>query len=198
MPSSVEFFDQQFRSAPPEALLKLNPFEEKVLPHLRGAVLDFGCGMGNLAFAAAARGCRVSALDGSAAAIAHVRSRAAAEGATVFPTQAELRQHRVQGCFDCVVSIGLLMFFDCPTTTRVLADLQARVRPGGCAAINLLVEGTTFLDMFDPASQCLWPPAELEARFAGWEILLSEISDFSGPRETIKRFATVIARKPAP
>jgi tellurite methyltransferase len=79
----------------------------------------------------------------------------------------------------------------------MLDELQALVRPGGCAAINILVEGTTFLDMFDPASQCLWPAGELEKRFAGWEILLSEISDFSAPKGANKRFATVIARKPA-
>ena len=197
MPSSVEFFDQQFRSATPEALLRLNPFEGKVLPYLRGEVLDFGCGMGNLAFAAAAQGCRVTALDGSAVAIAHIRARAATESADVQATQADLRQHQLPGSFDSVVSIGLLMFFDCPGMDRVLADLQARVRPGGCAAINLLVEGTTFLDMFDPTSQCLWPANELENRFAGWEIVLSETSEFSGPRDTVKRFATVIARKPA-
>lgn len=197
MPSSIEFFDQQFRSAPPDARLKLNPFEEKALPYLKGEVLDFGCGMGNLAFAAAARGCRVTALDGSTAAIAHIRAHAAAERTAVSATQADLRQHRVQGNFDSVASIGLLMFFDCPTASRVLADLQERVRPGGCAAINLLVEGTTYLDMFDPASHCLWPTAELESRFAGWEILLSESSDFGAPRGTVKRFATVIARKPA-
>ena len=197
MSSSVDFFDQQFRSAPTQALLKLNPFEEKVLPHLRGEVLDFGCGMGNLAFAAAAQGCRVTALDGSAAAIAHIQARAAVEGAAVTATLADLRQHRVQGSYDCVVSIGLLMFFDCPSAARVLAELQARVRPGGCAAITMLIEGTTFLDMFDPTSQCLWPAPELAARFAGWALLLSEINEFSGPRGTIKRFATVIARKPA-
>jgi tellurite methyltransferase len=197
MPSTVEFFDQQFRSAPPEALLKLNPFEEKVLPHLRGEVLDFGCGMGNLSFAAAAQGCRVTALDGSAAAIAHIRARAAAEGATVQATQTDLRQYQLPGRFDSVVAIGLLMFFDCPTATRVLTDLQARVLPGGCAAINILVAGTTFLDMFDPTSQCLWPADELEKRFAGWDILLSETHEFSAPRNTVKRFATVIARKPA-
>lgn len=197
MPSTIDFFDQQFRSAPPDALLKLNPFEEKALPFLRGEVLDFGCGMGNLAFAAAAQGCRVTALDGSASAIAHVRARAAAEGAAVSAMQADLRRHPVQGRFDGVVSIGLLMFFDCASATSVLADLQARVRPGGYAAINLLVEGTTFLDMFDPASHCLWPAPELAARFAGWDILLSEIGDFSAPRGTVKRFATVVARKPA-
>jgi tellurite methyltransferase len=196
MPSSIDFFDQQFRSAPAEALRTLNPFEEQVLPHLRGEVLDFGCGVGNLAFAAAAQGCRVTALDGSAAAIAHVRARAAAEGAAVQATQADLRQHPLPGSFDCVVSIGLLMFFDCPDMERVLADLQARVRPGGFAAINLLVEGTTFLDMFDPASQCLWPADELKKRFSGWDLLLSETREFNGPRNTLKRFATVMARKP--
>ena len=46
-----------------------------------------------------------------------------------------------QGQFDAIVSIGLLMFFDCATARRVLADVRAHVRPGGVAVVNVLVEG---------------------------------------------------------
>ena len=55
---SITFFDEQFRRQPNDVALKLNPFEELALPYLDGDVLDFGCGMGNLAFAAAGRGSR--------------------------------------------------------------------------------------------------------------------------------------------
>jgi tellurite methyltransferase len=70
MPSrSVSLFDEHFRRPPDGEALKLNPFEEEALLYLRGDVLDFGCGLDKLAFAAARRGCRVTALDASPAAI---------------------------------------------------------------------------------------------------------------------------------
>lgn len=53
---SIAFFDEQLRRQPMGVALKLNPFEEPALPYLRGDMLDFGCGLGNLAFAAAAPG----------------------------------------------------------------------------------------------------------------------------------------------
>jgi tellurite methyltransferase len=62
--------------------------------------------------------------------------------------------------------------------------------------VNVLVEGTTYLDMFDNQSHCLFSRTEMETRFAGWSILLSEFSDFEAPGGKNKAFATVIARKP--
>ena len=89
------------------------------------------------------------------------------------------------------------MFFDCPTASRVLSDIQAHVREGGIAVINVLVEGTTYLEMFDPSAYCLVAPSEMQERFAGWTIEYSEISNFEAPNHTVKRFSTVIARKPS-
>lgn len=194
---SVAFFDEQFRRQPRDISLKPNPFEELALPYLRGNVLDFGCGLGNLAFAAAKRGCKVMALDASPAAVEHIRSRATAEGSAVSASLADLRDFPIAGEYDCIVSIGLLMFFDCPTASRVLSDIQAHVREGGIAVINVLVEGTTYLEMFDPSAYCLVAPSEMQERFAGWTIEYSEISNFEAPNHTVKRFSTVIARKPS-
>lgn len=196
MKKSVEFFDQAFRHLPVTDAGKLNPFEELALPYLHGEVLEFGCGMGNLAFAAAARGCTLTALDASPAAIDHILSRAAAESAAVMAAQADLRAYPIEQDFDCVVSIGLLMFFDCLSAINMLTQLQAHVRPGGHAIVNVLVQGTTFMDMFDPLDHCLFAPTALQESFAGWHIEYAAISDFEAPHGTLKRFATVIARKP--
>jgi tellurite methyltransferase len=193
---SIEFFDQQFRRPVTDAALALNPFEQLALPYLRGEVLDFGCGLGNLALAAASGGCTVTALDASPVAIAHLQARATAQGACVSAAVADLRDHVLTGEYDAIVSIGLLMFFDCATALRVLAVLQAHVRQGGVAVVNVLVEGTTFLDMFDPAGYCLFGPMELPQCFAGWTIERLASHDFEAPHGTLKRFTTVIARKP--
>ena len=196
MNKSIDFFDQQFRHQAAAAALKLNPFEEQALAYMKGEVLDFGCGMGNLAFAAAARGCQVTALDASPTAIAHVQRRASTEGVPVSAAQADLRDYQIARDYDCVVSIGLLMCFDCPTAFRVLAELQEHVRPGGVAVVNVLIAGTSYLELIDPTDHCLFAPSELQNRFAGWAMERCEFSDFEAPGKTVKRFATVIARKP--
>ncbi len=195
--ASVRFFDAQFQRQVRESDLALNPFEQQALPHLRGTVLDYGCGLGNLALAAARRGCSVVALDSSHTAIEHLRQVAQAESLSITATEADLRTFEVRDDYDAVACIGLLMFFDCPTALAQLHQLQAHVRPGGVAAINVLIEGTTYLDMFDPSSHCLFARDEMQRRFAGWEILHSEYQDFPASNDTIKSFVTVIARKPA-
>ena len=196
MKKSVEFFDQAFLHLPVASAGQLNPFEELALPYLQGEVLDFGCGMGNLAFAAASRGCTVTALDASPVAIEHILSRAASESASVLAALADLRAYPIEQEFDCVVSIGLLMFFDCLSAIQVLTELQSHVRPGGHAIVNVLVQGTTYTDMFDPLEHCLFAPLALQDSFADWHIEYAAISDFEAPHGTLKRFATVIARKP--
>ena len=195
--SSVDFFDRQFQQQARNSDRALNPFELAALPYLSGRVLDYGCGMGNLAFAAAERGCSVLALDASPTAIEHIQRRAATELLPVHGAVADLRDFELDEDFDSVVSIGLLMFFDCPTAFKALSNLQAHVREGGVAVVNVLVEGTTYLDMFDTAGYCLFSRSELETRFAGWNILHSGFRDFDAPGGKNKAFATVIARKPS-
>lgn len=193
---SVDFFEAQFRrEAAGGDDPALNPFEEAVLPWLSGRVADLGCGMGHLALAAASRGCDVVAVDASPAGIGHLAERARAGGASVEARLADARDFRAEGAFDAVVSIGLLMFVDCGTARALLARWQSWVRPGGIMAVNVLVAGTTFLEMFDPASHCLWTPGELDAAFAGWIPLHAATEDFPAPGGTLKRFRTLIARK---
>ena len=194
--ASIRFFDAQFQRQAGQGDLPLNPFEEQALPYLHGRVLDYGCGLGNLAIAAARRGCEVLALDASPTAIRHLSERARAESLAIRAGEADLRSFVLHEDYDAVVSIGLLMFFDCPTAFAQLAQMQAHVRPGGVAVVNVLVEGTTYLAMFDPDAHCMFARDELLRRFSGWEILRADASDFPAPGETVKAFLTVIARKP--
>lgn len=195
--ASIRFFDAQFQRQVRDADLRLNPFEQRALPYLTGRVLDYGCGLGNLSIAAARNGCSVLALDASHTAVEHLRQMAQVESLPIEATEVDLRTYEIREDFDAVVSIGLLMFFDCPTALEQLRNIQAHVRPGGAAVLNVLIEGTTYLDMFDPTSHCLLSRDEMLDRFSGWEILRSEYQDFPAPNEQVKSFITVVARKPA-
>jgi tellurite methyltransferase len=190
------FFDAQFRRQLSAGELALNPFEQLALPYLHGRVLDYGCGLGNLGVAAAERGCSVLALDASPTAIEHLRALATARSLPIHAECVDLRDHVAPPGFDAVVSIGLLMFFACADARRQLARLQAAVRPGGVALVNVLIEGTTFLDMFDRQPHCLFGHDDLPHAFAGWTVLHESVQDFTAPRGLLKRFSTVVARKP--
>jgi len=193
---SVAFFDAQFQAQIAQQDFALNPFEQAAWPHLQGRVLDFGCGLGNLALRAARAGHAVLALDGSASAMAHLHVLAQQEGLVLQARQADLRSLRLDERFDTVLCIGLLMFFDRPQALAQLAHLQALVNPGGVAVINVLVEGTSYLDMFDPAAYCLFGATELRSHFAGWTLLADMHQTFDAPGVTRKAFHTLIARKP--
>ena len=194
--ATVDFFERQFQRQVRAAELQLNPFEQGALPFLHGRVLDFGCGLGNLAVAAARQGCSVLALDASPTAIEHLRQRARAEGLAIEARQAELADYRLAEDFDAVAAIGLLMFLDCAHALRQLAQLQQRLRPGGVFALNLLVQGTTYLDLFDPQQHCLLPASQWHEGFRGWPLERCETQEFPAPEGRVKAFLTLIARKP--
>lgn len=193
---SIHFFDTQFQQQVRGVGSQLNPFEQTALPYLRGRVLDYGCGLGNLAVAAAQRGSSVLALDGSPTAIEHLRRVAAEQSLPIEAVEVDLRNHELAGEFDAVVSIGLLMFFDCATAFDQLHSLQSHLRAGGVAVINVLVEGTTYLDLFDPQEHCLFSREAMHRCFSGWEILHAEFQTFAAPKEQVKAFVTLVARKP--
>lgn len=194
---SVEFFDTQFQRQSAVKEYALNPFEAAVLPLLAGRVLDFGCGMGNLAVAAARSGCEVTALDASPAAIADLEQRAAACGLRIRAGVADLRDYKIEeGRYDCIASIGLLMFFPQPVALTVLQRIRTAVPPGGVAAINVLIEGTTFMDMFDPPDYYLFRESELQHLFTGWTFEYLKLDTSPAPGDTIKRFCTIAARRP--
>jgi tellurite methyltransferase len=195
---AVQFFDRQFELQVAAAQYLLNPFEQAVLPFLHGDVLELGCGLGNLALSAAARGCRVTALDASPTAIADLVRRARGQGLELEAHAAELRHYVPARTYDTVVAIGLLMFFACPDADGLLARLREAVKPGGIIVLNVLTEGTTWLEPFGSQPYCLFATDALSRALAGWDVLLSKHDDFPAPGNTLKRFHTLVARCPAP
>ena len=97
--------------------------------------------------------------------------------------------------FDTIVAIGLLMFFKREQALELLARIQEHVSGRGLAIVNVLIEGTTFMGMFEPGNYCLFGRTELRERFDGWEILLDDYDSFDAPGNTRKEFSTIVARK---
>ena len=192
---TIDFFDTQFQRQVREGEFTLNPFEELALPFLHGRVLDLGCGLGNLTIEAARRGFAVFALDGSASAIARIRQVASAEGLPIQAEEVDLASYRITEVFDTVVAIGLLMFFPKSRALEMLEDIKNHVSPGGNAIVNVLIEGTNYLDMFEPDRYYLFGHDELQERLAGWDVLQSRYDNFKASGPSVKAFATIIARR---
>lgn len=192
---SIAFFDTQFQQQLAGNNLALNPFENAALPYLRGRVLDLGCGLGNLSIEAARRGLELVAVDASETAIRRINEVALAEGLKIDAIQAEIETWPIAKKFDTIVAIGLLMFFKQGDALALLAKIQEQVTDQGVAIVNVLVEGTTYLGMFEPGNYYLFGPDELEKRFAGWNILLSRHDSFDALGNTRKEFATIVAQK---
>lgn len=195
---SVQFFDAQFRRQDAAKEFALNPFELRALPFIQGNVLELGCGLGNLSIAAAGNGARVLALDASPAAIRSLAVRAKELRLGIDARCTDLADFTPPGEFDSVVAIGLFMFFPCEVARRQFARARAALRAGGILVVNVLIEGTTFMDMFDAErGYCLFSEGELPTALIGWQILDDRVEQFDAPGGTIKRFRTLIARRPA-
>lgn len=197
MPDPVAFFDCQFRRQVESGEFILNPFEQAALPYLKGRVLDLGCGLGNLALEAGRRGCDVLAVDASPTAVARINRDAAAGKLKVQAVACDIANYEIPGRYDSVVSIGLLMFFPRDKALSLLERVQSCVNAEGCAVVNVLTEGTTYLEMFSEDRYTLFGRDELAQRFSGWDVRLSRHDEFDAPGGTRKAFSTVIARRMA-
>jgi tellurite methyltransferase len=197
MTDPVAFFDSQFRRQVESGEFVLNLFEQAALPYLKGRVLDLGCGLGNLALEAGRRSCDVLAVDASHAAVARINRDAAAGKFKVQAVACDIGNYEIQGRYDSVVSIGLLMFFPRDKALSLLERIQFCVKEEGCAVVNVLTEGTSYLEMFREDHYTLFGRDELVQRFSGWDVCLSRHDEFDAPGGTRKAFSTVIARRVA-
>ena len=194
---SVEFFETQFRRQVQDRDYVLNPFETLAIEYLKGEVLDLGSGIGNLSLEAGRRGHRVVAVDASPTAVERINMDTRRECLTVEAIRADVENWSIDRMYDTIVAIGLLMFFRREQALDLLRAIQEHVRPGGHAIVNVLIEGTTYLGMFDPESYYLFARKELEECFSGWSILCSRYDAFPAPGQTQKKFSTVIALRPS-
>jgi tellurite methyltransferase len=192
---SVDFFDAQFRRQVAAGEYALNPFEQAAEKFVSGRVLDLGCGLGNLSIAAARRGATVTAVDASPAAVERIRRTAAVENLHLTAVLADVEDYAIEGHYDTVIAIGILMFLRREQALKLLGDLKNAVAPGGRAIVNVLTTGTTYMGMFDADHYYLFGQDELAGQFCAWRILLCRDDNFDAPGGTLKVFSTVIAEK---
>lgn len=192
---SIAFFETQFQRQVQENDFTLNPFEKMALNHLRGDILDLGAGLGNLSLEAGRRGHRVLAVEASPTAVTRINRDVQKEGLPVRAIREDIGNWKIDKAYDTIICIGLLMFFQRDMALSILQDIQANVKNRGIAIVNVLIEGTTYMGMFDEDNYYLFPKAKLEQLFSGWNILESLDQTFPAPSETVKEFSTVIAEK---
>ena len=99
---------------------------------LRGLVLDVGCGTGEHALMAAARGLTAIGVDSAPRAIARAQQKAAERGLTVdFRVADALDLPALGHAFDTVLDCGLFHVFDDDERARYVRSLAGAIAPGG-------------------------------------------------------------------
>ena len=137
------FWREAFDFVFPEARIQAAEGEAEAILSLTGlpagsAVLDLCCGLGRHAQCMARKGMRVTGVDKSAFLLGEARSRYPDSG--VEWVQADMREFVRPGAFDLAVNLftSFGYFEDPADNLRVLRNLRASLRPGGCLLIDLM------------------------------------------------------------
>lgn len=99
--------------------------------HIRGRVLDIGCGTGDLALWLAEQGCTVTGVDFLPKPLEMARRKAAERGLPVTFVNADATKvHELGGAFDAVTDCGLFHVFDADGRAAYASSLRNLLAPG--------------------------------------------------------------------
>ncbi|WP_145110563.1 SAM-dependent methyltransferase [Cereibacter sediminicola] len=166
----------------------------------RAEVLCLGDGEGRNSVHLAALGHRVTAMDLSAVALDKARSLARERGVAVELHRANVAHWDWGRPFDAV--LGIFIQFAPPDLRRMIhAGIARAVRPGGLVLLHgYAPRQVGYGTGGPPAAANMYELADLEADFAGWEVLLASDRDetISEGSAHVGRSALVdfVARKP--
>ena len=142
---------------------------------LSGRLLDAGCGTGEHALLAAARGAEAMGVDISPRAIAKARDKAAERGLPArFEVADVLSLEQLGMTFDTVIDSGVFHVFDDQDRARYVTSLGSVLRPDGCC----------YLMCFSDREPAGYGPRrvsqdELRAAFSdGWTVASIEADTF--------------------
>lgn len=186
-------FDAAYRGTPPWDIGRAQGAIARLFEsgEVRGAVLDVGCGTGEHALLAAARGLPSWGVDTSATAIERARAKALERGLRVrFVVANALDLGALGTQFDSVIDTGLFHVFDDAPRGAYVHGLGSVVRPGGRLWI------LCFSDRVPPieSGPRRISEAELRASFAdGWHVERVEPAEFEVANLPFDSFAAWLA-----
>lgn len=147
--------------------------EEADRPTPPGRALDLGCGRGQKSHELARRGWDVVGIDTAAPAIESA-SRSGQSDASFLVGDVTHLEPAVLGTFDFFLDVGCFQHLDRDERAAAGRGMTALARPR--ATVLMLEFGETRLrSLFGGVSQ-----AEIEAAFAGWELIAVEPADTTG------------------
>ena len=138
------------------------------------SVLDLGCGEGRNALYLAGRGCKVTAVDISAAGIGKLKRMAHAAGLQVTAEVHDMRGYAFEQSYDLVVAHGSLHLIEREHWAPLLRRVKAHTSDGGW---NVVVVFTNALPPPDDLKEFhlgLFREGELFEFYDGWDVLLKE------------------------
>lgn len=56
--------------------------------------------------------------------------------------------------------------------------------------VNVLLDGTTYMDKFDPNAHCLIPRSFLQVQYSCWQVIPFAYREFAALGDKVKSFAT--------
>ena len=134
-------------------------------------VLDLGCGEGRNSFYLAGRGCEVTAVDISRAAIAKLSALADRAGFAIEAEVADIAGYEPAGDFDLVMAHGVIDYLENAVWRRLLDWIRERTRAGGFNAYTCMLftaRHPTLPELADAGFKHSLAQGELAAYYGDW------------------------------